>query len=108
MHILLILHAESKMLTPNQIDTEECTKIPNPIRYPKLFALVERHMIHGPCGVLNSKSPCMAPDQKNSAWSVCLKHFPKDYTDETTCAKNGYSIYCRQNTGTTVKKDSMI
>ena len=81
MHLLLILHAESKILTPYQIDKVVCAEIPNPIWYPKLFALVKRHMIHGPSGVLNSKSPCMAPDKKNNASSVCAKHFPKDYTD---------------------------
>ena len=102
MHLLLILHAEFKILTPDQIDKVVCAEIPNPICYPKLFALVERHMIHGPCGVLNSKSPCMAPDKKNSASLVCSKHFPKDYTDETTCANKSYPIYRRRNTGITV------
>ena len=104
MHLFLILHAEYKILTLDQIDRVVCAEIPNPIRYPKLFALVERHMIHGPCGVLNSHSPCMAPAKKCAASSVCLKHFPKEYYDETTYANNGYSIYRRRNTGTTVKK----
>ena len=104
MHFLLIFQAESKIFTPEQINKVVSAEIPDPIRYPKLFALVERHMIHGPCGVLNSKSPCMAPDKKTSASLVCSKHFRNNYSEETTCANNGYPIYRRRNNGVTVKK----
>ena len=104
MHLLLILQAEFKIVTPEQIDQVVCAEIPDPIRYPKLCALVERHMIHGPCGALNSYSPCMAFDKKGGALSVCSTHFPKDYSNETTCANNGYPIYRRRNNRATVQK----
>ena len=46
----------------------------------------------------------MAPDKKNSASSVSSKHFLKNFIYETICANNGYPIYRRRNTGTTVMK----
>ena len=61
-------------------------------------------MIHGPCGALNSLFPCMARNKEGGASSVCSKHFPKDYSNETTCANNGYPLYRRRNNKATEKK----
>nr|VDD08033.1 unnamed protein product [Brassica oleracea] len=56
-------------------------------------------MIHGPCGVMNPKSPCM---DKN----VCTKKFPRPYIDNTSVDKSGYILYRRrQNENATVVKN---
>ena len=104
MHLLLILQPEYKILTPEQIDNVVRAEIPDPIRYPKFYNLVKRHMIHGPCGLLNFNSPCMVPDKKGGTSSVFSKQFPKEYSDETTSANNGYPIYCRRHNKITVKR----
>ncbi|XP_045036696.1 uncharacterized protein LOC123477427 [Daphnia magna] len=50
------------------------------------------HMIHGPCGLINKKSPCMDGDK-------CLKAFPKQHSQETLLNDNGYPTYRRRDTG---------
>ncbi|XP_045541153.1 uncharacterized protein LOC123722712 [Papilio machaon] len=55
-----------------------------------LFVIVTTNMIHGPCGTLNSSSPCMADGK-------CTKNYPKDFTNDTVTNVDGYSIYRRRN-----------
>lgn len=43
-------------------------------------------MLHGPCGFLNPKSPCMRGGK-------CTKNFPKPYQSSTTFEKDGYVHY---------------
>nr|VDD60369.1 unnamed protein product [Brassica oleracea] len=45
-------------------------------------------MIHGPCGLINPKSPCM----KNN---VCTKKYPWPYNDNTSIDNSGYVLYRR-------------
>lgn len=54
-HILIWLETRVK---PDEIDKIISAELPNPTTHPKLFEIVQRHMIHGPCGNLNRKSPC--------------------------------------------------
>lgn len=49
-------------------------------------------MIHGPCGNLNPKSPCM----KKSDYKF---KYPKKYVIETSKSSNSYPIYRRRDTG---------
>ena len=37
-------------LRPTQIDSVIRAELPNPEEDPFLYAIVKRHMIHGPCG----------------------------------------------------------
>lgn len=69
-HILVILKARSKPTSPSDYDRLVSAELPDPIAQPELFALVQKHMIHGPCGSLNRDSVCM----KNNK---CGKDFPK-------------------------------
>ncbi|CAN6894159.1 unnamed protein product [Brassica oleracea] len=46
-------------------------------------------MIHGPCGLLNPKSPCMENN-------VCTKKYPRPYNDNTSIDKSGYVLYRRR------------
>ncbi|XP_037432863.1 uncharacterized protein LOC119299826 [Triticum dicoccoides] len=52
-HILLIMKAGSKLKTPDDYDRVISAEIPDKDKYPVLHALVIKHMLHGPCGVLN-------------------------------------------------------
>ena len=49
-------------------------------------------MMHGPCGEINPKCPCM----KNQG---CSKRFPKSFNDETIIDDQGFPVYRRRATG---------
>lgn len=44
---------------PFDIDKIISVEISNQKQDPHLYKIVEAMMIHGPCGVLNRRSPCM-------------------------------------------------
>ncbi|GAU50219.1 hypothetical protein TSUD_408980 [Trifolium subterraneum] len=59
-HIIIFLHPSSKYPTPADIDNIISAELPNPETDTELFMLVKKHMLHGPCGQENNKSPCMS------------------------------------------------
>ena len=61
-------------ITPSFLDDVISVEIP-PITSP-VQELVITQMMHGPCGSLNLKSPCMIDGK-------CDKDFPKDFCNET-------------------------
>ena len=75
-HILLIMKAGSKLKTPDDYDRVISAKIPDKDKYPVLHALVIKHMLHGPCGVLNKKCSCMIDEQ-------CRFHYPREFCPAT-------------------------
>ena len=58
-HFLLVMEDESKVRTPDDYDKYISAELPNQKKYLELHRLVCKHMMHGPCGVLNRKCPCM-------------------------------------------------
>ena len=56
-HVLLIMH--EKIHTQKQADRLVCAELPDTARHRLLYDLVSEHMMHGPCGELNPKCPCM-------------------------------------------------
>ena len=95
----MILESQYKLTTAEQIDKVVSAEIVDSVLYPNLHALVMRHMIHGPCGNFNTKSPCMVPSKKDPLCVVCSKHFPKQFSDETTIRNDGYPLYRRRKPG---------
>lgn len=75
-HMLLILDTDDKLRDPEEYDSMVKEEIPRHESEPKLYEAVLKHMIHGPCGVLNQSSPCM----KNGH---CKKRYPKNFCEET-------------------------
>ncbi|XP_056408999.1 uncharacterized protein LOC130320089 [Hyla sarda] len=63
-HIPILLRFEQH-ITPDKIDNVICAEIPNPEQDPLLYDIVKANMIHGPCGSLNYKSPCMKAAVRN-------------------------------------------
>ena len=57
---------------------------------PEVYHLVSKFMLHGPCGSINTSSPCM----KNNR---CSKFYPKKYQTETFIDSNSFAIYKRRN-----------
>ncbi|KAG8237332.1 hypothetical protein J437_LFUL016347 [Ladona fulva] len=71
------------------LDRAICAEIPDQMRNPRLFEIVTRCMMHGPCGKLNPKSICM---EKN----VCRKSHPKEFIERTQLNQKGYPLYRRR------------
>ncbi|GBM00339.1 hypothetical protein AVEN_153807-1 [Araneus ventricosus] len=89
-----ILHnsdSESKIRTKDDIDKFVSAELPDPCTDLRLFQIVTKCMVHGPCGTININSPCMRDGQ-------CCKSFPKQFKDDTEEKVNGYPIYCRRAT----------
>ncbi|KAL8587420.1 hypothetical protein ACOMHN_062153 [Nucella lapillus] len=88
-HVHILLWLQEK-IRPMQIDSVISAEIPNKEEDPLLHQVVVNNMIHGPCGHLNPKSPCM----KNSK---CTKSFPRQLLKETQTGDNGYPLYIRRS-----------
>jgi len=58
-------------------------------------------MVHGPCGILQSKSPCMKEGK-------CSRFYPKMFQPQTILDSNGYPVYRRRNDGRTISKNGVI
>lgn len=85
-HILIWLKEKIK---PSNIDKIISAELPNESEDPELFNIIKRHMIHGPCGTLNSKSPCMVDGK-------CCKRYPRELICETQTGHDGYPMYRRR------------
>ncbi|RIA04389.1 hypothetical protein BRARA_K01375, partial [Brassica rapa] len=88
-HILLWLKGIKKEVTAAMIDEYISAEFPDREVDKEGFELVERHMIHGPCGKLRPKSPCMEKGE-------CTKSFPKPSSDQTRIDKYGFVVYRRR------------
>ncbi|KAK7293775.1 hypothetical protein RJT34_16648 [Clitoria ternatea] len=100
-HILLFLHSSSKYPTPEDIDKIISAEIPNQDQNKDLCELVKTHMIHGPCGLANTSSPCM----KNGK---CSRYYPKKFHISTIVDQDGFPVYRRRNNGNEVEKNGII
>ncbi|XP_028766672.1 uncharacterized protein LOC114724484 [Neltuma alba] len=99
-HILLFLDHSDKIKEPSDIDNIISAEIPDKESDPILYDLVKRFMIHGPCGAINPKSPCMKDNK-------CSKYFPKRFNPNTTIDDEGYPTYRRRDHGHTIKVKSV-
>lgn len=89
-HILIILAEDDKLREPVDVDWVVTAELPDPQAEPELFDLVKRHMLHGPCGALNDKSPCMI---EKDGRRLCSKKYPFKFADETEMKADGYPLY---------------
>ncbi|XP_058808470.1 uncharacterized protein LOC131674040 [Phymastichus coffea] len=87
MHLLITLEQGFKITTPDIVDKFISAEIPIEVRNPRLFEIVLRTMIHGPCS-----DWCMKDGK-------CSKNFPKEFQATTTIDENGYPSYRRTDTG---------
>ncbi|GBP88960.1 hypothetical protein EVAR_87732_1 [Eumeta japonica] len=73
----------------NSIEWQKECEIPNPETDRKLYDTVTKNMIHGPCGALNSSSPCMKEGK-------CTKKYPRALLKDTQTNDKGYPLYRRR------------
>ncbi|XP_012850131.1 PREDICTED: uncharacterized protein LOC105969906 [Erythranthe guttata] len=100
-HILLWLDNDAKPKCSADIDRMICSEILDKKTDRKMYNLVEKYMIHGPCGHANLNSPCMKD-------GVCTKRFPKKFVQRTEADPDGYPVYRRRDDGRTVRKKNTI
>jgi hypothetical protein len=93
-HILVILDGDDKIRNIEDYDNIISAEIPDPELHPSAYATVIKSMIHGPCGLLNPKSPCMVDGH-------CSKNFPKQFQECTLENEDGYPEYMRRENGNT-------
>lgn len=58
-HMLIWLDGASRIPTTNEVDAIISAELPHKENDQQGFELVEKHMMHGPCGLDRPKSPCM-------------------------------------------------
>ncbi|XP_057756085.1 uncharacterized protein LOC130975280 [Arachis stenosperma] len=94
--MLLWLNGESNLQSVEIVDEFICVELSNPQKFPSLYNVVTKYMIHGPCGRLRPSSPCMKDGK-------CSELYPKRFIDQASFDEDGYPIYRRHNMGVTVK-----
>ncbi|XP_072013683.1 uncharacterized protein [Amphiura filiformis] len=92
-HILLIMKDEDQPKTPSDIDRVVCAEIPDKTVNPRLYEIITHNNIHGPCGVINTNSPCMTGE---GASRTCSKQFPKEFKQHTAVSQSTYPEYRRR------------
>jgi hypothetical protein len=92
-HWLLIMQRKYKITCPEQYDAIITTELPDKKKYPELYKMVTKHMMHGPCGVLNPNCPC-TKDRTS-----CKNYYPRPFCDSTSQGKDSYPVYRRRDDG---------
>ncbi|KAG5533516.1 hypothetical protein RHGRI_027634 [Rhododendron griersonianum] len=95
-HMLMILKKPFKLDTIEKIDALISAEIPDKKKYPHLYAMVIKHMMHGPCGELDITKACMQDGK-------CKNHYPRNHCAETSIDADGYPMYRRRLTGEQVQ-----
>ena len=85
-HILIWLQEK---VHSSQIDNLISCELPSQEADQVLYDVVRTQMIHGPCGVLNPKSPCMKDGK-------CTKSYLKSFVKDTETGTDGYPKYRRR------------
>jgi hypothetical protein len=89
-HFLLVIANRDKLRSPNKFDKYIFVEIPDKNKFSVLHDLVCKHMMHGPCGVLNNKCECMQDGE-------CRFWFPRQFCDATQMGKDSYPVYRRDD-----------
>ncbi|KIJ35047.1 hypothetical protein M422DRAFT_262790 [Sphaerobolus stellatus SS14] len=97
-HSLYFGSPDDPIRSPEDVDKYICAYLPDEKTQGKLWDLVTRFMMHGPCGLDKPNALCMV-DGKG------FKGFPKSFQEETSLDGNGYPSYQRPNDGQFVMKD---
>ena len=86
-HFLLIMKWKYKLTCPEQYDLLISAELPNKKKFPELYRMVTKHMMHGPCGVLNLFCPC------TKGRTSCKNRYPWAFCESTSQGKDSYPIY---------------
>jgi hypothetical protein len=82
----------ARLKNAKDIDRAISAQIPDPEKYPKLYELVTKLMVHNPCGAANPNAPCIKDGK-------CSKGYPKPFQAQTQLSEDGYTLYARPDNG---------
>ena len=101
MYLLIFLNSADAFFEASHIDEVICAELPTVESDPtgELTRIVTSVMLHGPCGEINSHSPCMSNARDGPP--RCTKNYPCNFLEETSIQENGYPLYRRRNNGST-------
>ena len=74
-HAHCLIWLENK-IRPTDIDSIISAELPDPQEDPELYEIIKNNMIHGPCGNINPRSPCMEEGK-------CTNKYPRRLVAET-------------------------
>ncbi|CAF4338045.1 unnamed protein product, partial [Rotaria magnacalcarata] len=86
-HILIWLKDKIKS---DEIDSVISAELPDRQQDPRLFQIIVKNMIHGPCGSINPGSSCMKDGK-------CTKRYPRQLLHDTQTGEDGYPLYRRRS-----------
>ncbi|XP_076037351.1 uncharacterized protein LOC143022853 [Oratosquilla oratoria] len=95
-HILLWMRYT---VTAELVDKLISAEIPDKDKEPKLFKIVTKCMIHGPCRGFDESQLCCQQSSAVAGKNCCGKGFPKPCRDTLLFGNNGYPIYKRRAIG---------
>jgi hypothetical protein len=85
-----------KLRSLDELEKYISAEILNKDKYPVFHDLVCKHVMHGPCGVLNDKCACMEDGE-------CHFLFPRQFCDATQMGKDSYLVYRWRDVGQVVE-----
>ena len=103
-HILLIVRAEDKPRTPEDVDNRVCAELPDPLnpQVADLLETISSRQLHGPCGPRHPSAPCMEDGQ-------CTKGYPREFREDTALPEAVYPLYRRRDRGNfTIEKSGHV
>ena len=89
--MMIFLCNEDKPRNAEDYDRFVCAELPNPKKMPRLYELVKKFMIHGPCETIVKTGPACL-DEKG----LCTKNYPKPLQRETLHSEHHYPAYRRR------------
>ncbi|XP_015949023.1 uncharacterized protein LOC107473943 [Arachis duranensis] len=96
-HILLFIQSAEKPRSSDDIDHHISAVILDEHTQHKLYRLVQKFMVHGPCGVLNTSSLCMVNGR-------CSKFYPMPFREKIAIDSVGFPMYKRSDNGRSTSK----
>jgi hypothetical protein len=88
LHAVFFVQPEDRPHSAEIVDRIVTAQLPDSETDPAYFSAVTKHMMHGPCGVLNPTHYCMKHGQ-------CRFDYPKKLQDTTTIPQDGYTKLAR-------------
>nr|GEV23804.1 hypothetical protein [Tanacetum cinerariifolium] len=97
------MRSSDKLANADHYDKVVCAEIPDLNKHPELHQLVVKHLIHGPCGHLNTQCPCMEGEPKKYRWN-----YPRQFQETTHQGDDSYPLYRRTDNGIEVNVQTNV
>ena len=88
LHAVFFVQPSDRPHSADIVDRIVSAQLPDSETDPEYFRAVTKHMMHGPCGLLNPTHYCMKHGQ-------CRFDYPKRLQDTTTIPQDGYTKLAR-------------